>query len=902
MSSWLLAWGAGSDSGRLIVFGLWLGIHALGCTIVPGLRDEWLVSSSTRSPSSSQISTAPVTTASSAAAVQSSAAAIVSVSKAPLADDPSQSVANETSLPDSSGPIRPAEPSSIRSTKVELDPSAAERLSAWLEQEAWQVDLRYVVWDPQVIKRWRYTFLPTNPAIAAEDELARRLFRDHVSVETDETLWETALDQTLATWASSTETRGWNACIFRVRWQVQHGRQPRELTLLEQLVRDPPTGMSLATRCAAAEAWGRAWLLHPEPWESWLPQVQSLLQRPGLPEELRGTLWRTLSLRVPPLELAGLETAVSTGAPAVRRAAVESFLLHAWGMPEARLQARHWPASLAPLAYDPDPMMRRLWCVWTALCQPQTAISGLKQALRDIDPVVQEQAIHALGWLDDPQAREALEEVLHGDNERLRVLALHSLPSDLELLRQFAKDRSPRVRVAVAQGLKCFPVPAACKILRDYLQDESLEVQQTALAATHDWPEELARCLWLEALQHASLRVRQQALTWLKERTVVPEDFPLHGSPAERQHYVQNWAADQGWSLLLPLDHRTRDVDHAGALQALLRCARGWCDAWHQQQDTSPWEQELLELARPEYLTDLETEFYTAGLEAPSEGLLACLSHLSPLYRILRTMQSTEVGQRRQAARELQRLSSEYPLSPLLIRWIASHLQHESDYSVWQACLQALQHDPHPEVYSIIQLGLHHTWPDIRRLAVSYLQEHPVPEAGVWLLPLFRDPTQSVRLAAITAAGLCGHPLVLEGVSATEEQSAYEGLRALLPRAQHEEKWAILEAMARLHDQVAEEELRRLSFDPQPAIRSRVAAVIGVSGWERLGDVLMRLAWADRDRGVQAQAVRSLEQLFAPLPDPWGTELAAASAIRDKINIWAAWWSATHAADVVFHP
>jgi HEAT repeat protein len=434
-----------------------------------------------------------------------------------------------------------------------------------------------------------------------------------------------------------------------------------------------------------------------------------------------------------------------------------------------------------------------------------------------------------------------------------------------------------------------------------------LNVQAAAVSAVNEWSDELATPILLDAVQSASLRTRQEAQAALQARLGHDVSFPVEAGLAERQAAVRQWAAERGLVLgpaistaamsPVQIDDPQREARLVELLQSLLGANDDREARLSEQPGFGVLTADQLDQLRATATSDdvgLIEQHLVQRTDANAETILReVLPTLSPLYATLAPLAERDVALRRQAARQLALAAVDHPLSPVFLQRLHARLTHEQDQQVWQSCLAAIQRESHPEAGQIALLALHSTWPDVRRLGVDYIAQHPTSDSAAWLLPAFRDPQRSVRLAAIATAGRCGHPLVLDGLPPSAQSSGQPGLRPLLTDVDAELRQAALLAMARLRDEQACQELVRLTFDSQPATRETAVRAMGQSGQARFVEPLLKLLWTEPADGVRLAILTSLETLV-PVENqpPPPTGLAAPPSIDDKVHLWTAWWTA----------
>jgi hypothetical protein len=187
-------------------------------------------------------------------------------------------------------------------------------------------------------------------------------------------------------------------------------------------------------------------------------------------------------------------------------------------------------------------------------------------------------------------------------------------------------------------------------------------------------------------------------------------------------------------------------------------------------------------------------------------------------------------------------------------------------------------------------LAINNAWPDVRVLGCEYVGHHARHPHAAWLMPLFYDANRSVQIAAITAAGKCRNPVILDGTSGARGEQAFRGIRPLLMEAQGRLRFVTVVSMCSVGDPQAMQELIRLGFDSNPTTRLDVALAMGDTGQTRFIEPLIRLAWTEGNQNVKIAAVASLKKLVAPEEHPPGARQAP--NLEYALQAWVAWWEA----------
>lgn len=658
-----------------------------------------------------------------------------------------------------------------------------------------------------------------------------------------------------------------NAAISLARLGDARGRDR-----LAKSVRD--TTLSLPLRCAAAEALAECG--DPPPTKA----LRELLDRFGrfdgaaayLPE-LHAQLLYGLARHVDAGDDERFVAALKSPAEIVRLAAVRGWLIPG----KAEL-----PARAADLRSDPDTRVRAATVEAMVARRHPQAFDAAQTALRDYRIEVRLAAIAALGRLGGPRSREALQKLEH-EPEAIWAAAVTALAmlDARETVFAAADNPSWHVRKAAAGALARWPDTESAGLVRRLMTDPSLEVQKQLVAALADWPLPQAGPLLFDAMERGGYLSRKLAAAQLAERWPAAEEFSADAPPQRRAEVLasltRSWDEQQAAAATTSAEpaapHRAdarpdispERVDAAAELIARL----------HESPPDGPAAAEALRALRafgpelPEALAELVTQRQTA---LPDVVYRDVLPRFGDEFSELDRLTSADVQQRRRAAARLADRTRRAPLSLLALARLAEVGAREPDALVWGSMLRCVAGDGRGQSIRLAYAGLGHNSPEVRRLAIEHLADHPSPEHARLLLPALQDKQQSVMLAAIKALG---HPGMLDDTAPLER---------LLTTNDRKLRVAVTQSLMLLKAERGPEMLELLAHDPDADTRRQAALMMGRFAEPRYTGTLIGLL--DDTLGVRLAALASLPRVAGH--DAAGAETDTNSL--DRIGRWKQWW------------
>jgi HEAT repeat protein len=575
-------------------------------------------------------------------------------------------------------------------------------------------------------------------------------------------------------------------------------------------------------------------------------------------------------------------------------------LIHAIGARARQVEAGDedqrvvYPASIHACRRDLASEVRQLYGRWLAWTASSRAMEVLRSQQTDTVRDVQQAAVLSLVVLESTESTAELTRLSKAEGELQRALVVKALAtSGSASLQPFLADKSPRVRETVARHLMPFPSVTTANWLIGYVTDRSPGVQQVALASITDWPDDLAAPVLWTALVEGVLGTRQDALACLEARLGFPPDFPVEASLATRREVANELFQSQGLSSHLALikptsiqgmSNETRLADEIADLRHELRNFPSLLD----ESDELTELRERLHRFTSSAWDEVTQDVARLGSARRDWLIREVLIEIDERLAIAEKLAAGEVAIRQQAATQLARMAKERPLSELVLQRIGQHMTQEQDERVWRIIMELATGHDSPATQRIAQLALQNQWPDVRVLGCQFLAARPSVEGGNWLLPLLTEEDRQVRLRAIEAAGLCGNPIVLDGLPAQNGGFAIPGLRSILLVNDPQLRDAALVSMARLGDDQAIEELTRQTFSDHHLVRLKAIQLMVKSGQNRFVKRLVELAWTEPADPVKQAIINALETLVPESEHPRTSNpsLAVSQTIDDKVRTW----------------
>lgn len=670
-----------------------------------------------------------------------------------------------------------------------------------------------------------------------------------------------------------------------------------------------------ATCCAAAEAWCLVLAASAADPIDGLAPAGRLLERTGLPNDVRAELFRGVARWARPSNIPRLENAFREGEgkqrppTAIRRAAIDACLVHAiWHQPladpgtegrKAAVPARNsdsrssiWPATVLNCRIDPDFEVRRAFLRWLGFAHTEDAFDLLKTQAEGTDFELRRAALESLGTLHTDAAHAELRSQAAKTHEALRASAVQALAAwGLQDVTPFARDPSAAVRRAVAGELGKQATLDSAVVLSELAVDKSTEVQLAAVRAAADWPDALAFPLLLHAMRDSSAKTRHEAAQRLSSRRKVAGSYRFDSPSEQREAAVTAIASEIGSSLSY-LDQVLKREPRAAAEVNELRAAevRAHLAALIENPADSP-----AATAAREWLAGIgarDVPLVEAYLQGPTRSRPDAIYHdvlpkVSPVYAALVDLQSADVNIRRRGAKTLADRGQAATLSrPVLMR-LREALSREVDELVWRSAMTAVASDSTDECADVANLALQHRSAEVRQLGCEYLAHHGQPAHAVWLLDLLEDHSRSVQLAAIRALGNCGNMVAVRGLKPLKDRRTSPNLHSLLTSSDQEVRFAAAISLCRLGAAEGMQELVRLSYHSNLRFREQAVKEMGLSGQTRFVERLVTLGWTEQNDQVRRAILEALDRLVPPENRP--PAVGGMTAWDAKIKCWVQW-------------
>lgn len=664
--------------------------------------------------------------------------------------------------------------------------------------------------------------------------------------------------------------------------------------------------ISIAMRAAAAEGWCLLLARSVEDPIEGLAPVGRLLERAELPIEIHAELFRGAAKWVPPVDIPRLDAAFqdvrnpNKSAPQkIRVAAIDACLIYA----NTQFKTTKWNENLYPVEImncqnDPEYTIRKKFGQWLSVTKHPRAFSLLKSQLYDQQTVVREAALVSLGRLQTKEAMAELQQQMKRlKADKIRIAAVRGLSFwGTEEIAKYANDASPHIRLAVAVSLSKYPSVPSALVLQKLILNSSPEVQKKGVEAVSTWSDKIAIPLLITGFRDSSLvMTRELCLAQLRQRTLTQKPISANASVAERKEFVEylikEFHLSSGYlkeiqQARFSSSQTTKKIDAA------------------RQQELEQWVTDLLQneqssslsLAAYQHLSHLERtdisliESLLLKTNAKKKEVFFhdLLPRTSEVYRLLQNFESSDILKKRKAAKELAQLSKKKTPSVLAIKRLHFLMLYCQDQLVWRYVMQAISYDATDENGEIAHLAIQSTWWDIRVLGCEYVAQHGRPQYAFWLLPLFEDTNNHVRLAAIKAAGKCNHQVVLDGLRPQKKgDQDLPGLRTLLTDSHREIHFETVLSMSRLNDEQAMQELIRMSHSENRKQKERAISAMGKTGQSRFVQHLIRLGWIESTNSTRRVILETLEELVPKEKQP--VHLSRTSGYDEQIKKWFRW-------------
>jgi HEAT repeat protein len=541
--------------------------------------------------------------------------------------------------------------------------------------------------------------------------------------------------------------------------------------------------------------------------------------------------------------------------------------------------AKKTEAELDSRRQSPSPRLRAAAMAEIAKQRPPKAAAWLSTAANgDIDLQVRLAAIAGLGALATPDSQAALTKLAHAPGEGIRAAAIQSLaecgpdPAVFEA----AKDRSRRVRLAVAGAVARYPSPEAATAAERLLADASVEIQCRVVASVAKWPPETAGPVLFEALARSAYTTRKAAAEQLTARWAAAGEYQVDAPPERRAEvverlrlqYVRQFPPVARAALPLAPVVAVSPETLATAEGCVQSLSTGQLDTVQRQRAIAALDAMGADLVPA--LTALVVEKHAV---LPEVVYTELLPRRDPVFAQITLLKSPAVTERRQAAEGLAQALAKRPCGLLVAERLASILIAEPDPLVLEIMLGALAQEPGEPAMRVARSAMNHRAAEVRRRACLNLALHPRAEDEKLLARMLGDSSSAVAIAAAQGLGALGRVEDAEPLRDAARKAA-EPLRSE----------AVI-AMARLGDPAGYDGLLRLGSSGDPILRRRAALAMGELGDTRFAGPLSAML---HDRpAVQHAALESLKQIAGRDVAADGGSPADASEVARRWKHWA---------------
>ena len=674
--------------------------------------------------------------------------------------------------------------------------------------------------------------------------------------------------------------------------------------------------VSPSMRAAAAEAWCFALSHQPEePADNYL-KAGLALQKDTIDDSVRAELIRGIAREIRPrlipslnhqiLEAESQQQKVSSLTLSALDACICYAIHHPQTVssdqslelasvitvePEQLDPLKIWPENIWDLRWHQDAQVVNRFGLWLALTKHPIAQGFLTGRLNHLEQSVQYHAIRNLGLLQTEAALKALRNVVEKKPGMSRAVALMAIGvQDEKLIYRYRHDEAAVVRQAIAQFAGRHPSAEAVKTLQELVNDDNLEIQQAAVQAVAEWSNEEAFPVLSRAFVSGAVPTRNRARKRLEQRfglviTAIQDD------QNDRQEILKT---------ISQKFHLAPNVNDLFEDPPLRKSKTGTAESpLHERihELLSQLEQESVTSAAGDRHSREIVELYEKAPRAFDEFLNQ--QGVKPLERILEQLDSFGIPdaekmvqlkngsllQRRRCARYFAEQAKTQTLAAWELHLIAERLKQEQDLQVCRDLMMTIDGDTTQQARVVAQVGLTHTWPDVRILGCQYVQKQRVRQLAPFLLPLLQERNASVQKAAILACGYCQNPLVIDGFK-DGQNGQQTGLRSLLGTVNRETELLVIAGLARLGDEQGINELLKLSYSPDANTRREVVHIIGELQKQELVEHLIRIGWTEPAADVRLAV---LDALRKTVPENRQPKMIASDSSKRKLEIWSDW-------------